>query len=336
MSLLLALVAALILSGCGKSDHFTVGGTIEAAGMQTVIVTYYASGGLKRVSQPAVDGKFNMKCESPVPTLCLVELSDGTQLASVIASNGDNIQIKASLEEPLLTEVKGNSSSSKLARWTRDNAELITSGNAEAINRSIAEFVRDNKSDMASSALMVTRFQSLGYETLADSLLTLISVSARPAPVVQNFSAVLSSQLSRKGSTNIVPMTVYTRNDSTYFYSPTAHTISMLAFVGDDRAGRDSITSSMRALCREFPAKRRLDIVEISTARDSAVWKSATARDSALWHQAWAPGTVASATISKMSVPRLPYFIVADSTGAQIYRGPSITEAERIITSRLR
>lgn len=57
---------------------------------------------------------------------------------------------------------------------------------------------------------------------------------------------------------------------------------------------------------------------------------------SAIWLQTWAPGSVASTNIGKLSIPRLPYFIVADSTGAQIYRGPSISTAENTISGKLK
>lgn len=331
----LTIIAAIILSACSKSESFSVGGVIEGAGMQTVNMTYYAAGGIKRVSQTAVEGRFAMRGNSATPTLCLIEMSDGTPLATVIAENGDKIELKASLESPLLTEVKGNRSSSKLAKWTKENAELLTSGNQDAINRAIAEFVGKNRSDMASTALVTTRFQTPGYESMADSLLTLISTSARPAAIVQNFSAVLATQLNRNAGTAVVPMTFYTRNDSTYFYTPGGHSLSLLAFLSSESAGRDTITSRMRSLRQRY-TPRRCDVIEVSLAPDSASWKQSTARDTASWRQAWGPGSIAGSTLTKLSVPRYPFFIVADSTGSQIYRGSSISAAERIITSRLK
>lgn len=51
----LTIIAAIILSACSKSESFSVGGVIEGAGMQTVNMTYYAAGGIKRVSQTAVE-----------------------------------------------------------------------------------------------------------------------------------------------------------------------------------------------------------------------------------------------------------------------------------------
>lgn len=332
---LIAAIFALALSSCSKSDHFSIGGTIDGVGMQSVTLTYYADGGLKRVTQAAVDGKFAMKGHSATPTLCLLELSDGTELATMVVSDGDKMKIKASLESPLATEVKGNGTSSKIARWIADNAEKIASGNAADINSAIAEFVGDNKSDLAATALMVTRFQTPGYETMADSLLTLISVDARPAAVVQNFSAVLASQLNQRSSVEVKPMSMYARNDSTFYFNPSRHSLSFLAFMSPAYAGRDSITPHLRNLEKRYPS-RRLEIIEISTAADSALWKQSTAPDSATWTQAWAPGSIAANAIQKLAIPRNPYFIVADSVGVQLYRGSSISEAEKLITTRLK
>lgn len=335
-SLLLYLAAflALFATSCSKADHFTVGGVMEGAGVQTVTLTYYAEGGIKQTVGQAVNGKFVLQGKSTVPTLCLVALSDGTPVATLIASNGDKIEIHTSLENPAALKVKGSGQSSKIADWLNENAEILSRGDAAAINASIAEFIGHHRSDMASTALLVTQFRTEGYESMADSLLSLISTSARPAPVVQNFSAVLSSQLNRSAGSAILPMTLYIRSDSTYFLSPAQHRVTLLAFTEPSTGGRDTVTTALRDLRGRYN-DRTCGIVEISTAIDSAEWKQATARDSATWKQAWAPGTVASATIGKLSVPRIPYFIVADSTGTQLYRGSSVSAARHLIGTRL-
>lgn len=331
--LYLAAIVAIFATGCSQADHFKVGGLMEGAGVQTVTLTYYAEGGIKQTVGQSVNGKFLLQGKSAVPTLCIVALSDGTPVATLIASNGDKIEVRTSLENPAALKVKGSGQSSKIADWLNENAELLARGDAAAINASIAEFIDDHRSDMASTALLVTQFRTDGFETMADSLLSLIDISARPAPVVQNFSAVLSSQLNRSAGSAVMPMTLYIRSDSTYFLTPAQHSVTLLAFT-EPVGGRDTVTTVLRELRGRY-SDRRCGIVEISAAVDSSTWKQATARDSATWKQAWAPGTVASSTIGKLSVPRIPYFIVADSTGTQLYRGGSVSAAHRLIGTRL-
>lgn len=71
-------------------------------------------------------------------------------------------------------------------------------------------------------------------------------------------------------------------------------------------------------------------------ARDSARWKQATARDSATWVQAWAPGSAASVDFQRLAIPALPYFVVADSSGTQVWRGGSVKLMKKNIEQRLR
>lgn len=330
----IAVFISFLLYSCSDNRDFVVRGTVEGIGMQTIVMTYYADGGIRRLNVAADNGKFMFRGSSAVPTLAVVELSDGTELATVVVKNGDKLKIEADKANPLATKVSGNGESASLARWTSGNADVIASGDASAINRSIADFVSSHKSDIASTAMLVSKFRTQGYEVLADSLFTLIDIDARPAAVVQNFSAVLAVQLNRKGSAEVLPMTLRDNNDSTYYFRPAAQTVALLAFVGN-KAGRDSITDPMRSLTERYPTKRFV-AVEISTAADSASWSDCIRNDSATWHQAWAPGSVAAAAIYKLAVPQLPYFIVSDSAGVQLYRGASVSAAVKTVENRLK
>lgn len=326
---------AIIVASCGKSDRFVIKGRISGIGSQTLALTYYAAGGLKRVKVPASDGRVTFDGVSVTPTLATVTLADGTPIATLVVKNGDKVSFTTNVDDPLSLDVSGNSASEKIAAWLRDNAHHLHDRDARSVNESIARFVAANKSSTAATALMVTQFRTEGFETLADSLFSLIDVSARPASVVQNFSTVLSAQLSTTAHADLQPMNLYSAGDTITAYNPRRHSASLLCFLPDLRAARDSITPLMRRLARSYPS-RRLKVIEISTAPDSAAWQRCIASDSATWLQTWAPGSVASTNIGKLAIPRLPYFIVADSTGAQIYRGPSISTAENTISGKLK
>lgn len=333
---IIIILLALVASGCSKKQHFEILGEISDLGAQNVSITYYADGGLKRISTAAVDGRFSLRGESPEPTLCIVEKSDGTEIATVIAANGDKVKITGELSKLPAIKVSGNASSEKLARWVSDNTPLLLSRNTEKINRSVADFIRRNTSDVAATALLVTRFYAPGYELLADSLLSEIDIKARPIAIMQNFSIVLATQLSKRQAGDVKPMTLYLRSDTVVHYSPFASSLSLLAFRSDSRpAAHDSVGDLLKTASEQY-MRHRLRVIEFSSARDSASWKRATARDSASWEQAWVPGTVASGAIHRLAVPRYPFFIVADSAGTQLYRGSSVTDARRIIDSRLK
>ena len=208
--------------------------------------------------------------------------------------------------------------------------DVLAEGNPVKINALVADFVGKNRSSEAAMAALVTQYRSDCNEIGADSLVGCIDPEARPAAMVLNFTSALSAQLSSDARADIIGMSLVNRNDSVERYNPYRHTLTLLAFVADEKAQRDTVVPVLRRLRGDF-AERRLAVLEVSAAADSAAWKSSTATDSATWTQTWTPGTVSSQQYRRMSVARVPFFIVADSTGRQLYRGGSAAGAERVL-----
>lgn len=329
------ILTALLLTACSKKKSFSIQGEIQGIGAQTVTATYYADGGLKRASVPATDNVFVISGSSKKPTLVTLALSDGTQIATLILSNGDKAKLKGDINAPYSIEVSANGDSEKIADWINDNAELLQSRNAAAINSAVAQWVGDNRSSKAATALMLTYFQTDGYEHMADSLMSLLSGDARAQEIVQNFTGVLSSQLGGSATAEVPILYLFASSDSVIAFNPRSQKALLLCFMPESRGPRDSVGSQLRQLTAAYPAAR-FRAVEISTAPDSAAWRNSISGDSATWKQTWAPATIASTSIRKLAVPRTPYFIVADSAGSQIYRGSSITAARRVVENRLK
>lgn len=330
-----SLLIILIAASCSKKKYFTISGQIEGLGAQTISITYFADGGIKRQSHPAVDGKFALRGQSSVATLCIVESYDGSELATLVVSDGDEITIKGQLGNPASFQVKGNAPSSKIAQWSADNAALLSSRNAAKINEAVAEFIRNNRKDVAAAALLVTKFYTPGFEQLADSLLTGIDPAVRRPEILQGYNSLLAAQLTKHQAGEINAFNICLRNDSTVQFNPATQSYSILAFRPATSSANDSVVKTLRRLVKDHP-KRRLKILEISMARDSALWKQSTARDSATWLQAWAPGSVASREFHKLAIPVLPFFILTDSTGMQVYRGSSVSMLKRQVDAHIK
>ena len=49
--------------------------------------------------------------------------------------------------------------------------------------------------------------------------------------------------------------------------------------------------------------------------------------DTATLQQAWAPGGIFARDVDRLAIPSLPYYIIADTAGRQIYRGSSLAAA---------
>lgn len=332
--ILLSLIATLALSSCSKRKYFAIQGEIQGLGLQTVTIVYYADGGLHQTSCAAEAGNFIVRGRSAEPTLCVLTTDDGIELATLVVSNGDKIEITGQLAQVEELQISGNPTSEKIAAWRAKNARELRFNNADKVNRSIAEFVRNNRKSPAATALLVTQFYTPGYETMADSLLSILDPSVRTTALQQNFGQILSTQLTRHLPGEVTTMQLYSRSDSVIGFNPAMHSLSLLAFRGESHQPSDSIGNTLRRITTDYP-RQRLRVVEVSMARDSTRWKQSTARDSARWDQVWGPGTVASPQLYKLNVPRTPFFILADSTGMQIFRGSSVSALQRVITASL-
>lgn len=332
----LAALLAVVGCGCSKQRYFKVKGEIEGLGSQTVTMLYYAAGGLQRTTAHGDGtGAFELQGESAVPTLAVVELADGTVLANLVAQNGNNITLEGETGNPMDIKVKGSGPSSAIAKWQNENAAILASGNAAAINQAVKRFVENNKGNIASTAILVTHFRADGYETMADSLMTIINPDVRPGSVVQNFSSVLATQLSSKTLATVKPMLLFSATDTTFYFVPSAQKISLLAFVPELRNCRDSIVPQLAALKLKY-GDRRFDVVEFASGLDSLQWRNSIKPDSASWHQVWAPGSVSAPAVRSLTVPRVPYFIVVDSAGNQLLRTHSISAANDAVRKALK
>lgn len=328
------LVAAVTLWSCSEKEDFTVRGHIEGLGTGSVTMYYYAQGGMKSVETMSVDGKFKLRGQSAMPALVTLITASSPRPYYLVASNGETIEIEGKADNPSGWTVKGNKPSKALADFVRDNAEAIEAGDYGSINSAVARYVTSHKSDIGASAILVTRFHVPGYEMLADSLLGLLSVDARPAAVMQNFGALLGRQVSSEANGDIAAMSVYAGPDSLVRMTPSRQSYALLAFTSEKRMRGDSLQKRLQWLYDTIPS-RRFKALEISLAPDSASWRRSVDGDSVAWPQAWLPGGVAAPQIARLSVPRLPFYIVCDSTGRQLYRGSSITVATDEVARRL-
>lgn len=329
-SIFMAAATLIALTSCGNSDSFRISGEIKDAGAKTIELTYCPGGEVKRITVKAVDGKFAIEGEAPQPALGFLSVSGGVPVATLIVENSEETVCEIDVEKPAEAKIKGSRDNEELAAFLRENARTLEAGNPNEINAAVAKFVGAHRDSKAATAILVTRFCSTDNEIAADSLMSLISPSARSSALLLNFSAALASQLSAEARADIVAMSLYGRNDSVIRYNPFRQKCSLLAFVGENKACRDSVLPVLRALSKDFDHKL-LKTVEISTAPDSATWRRLTDQDSASWSQAWAPGSVAAPNVRRMAVARVPFFIIADSTGRQIHRGSSARVAERIV-----
>lgn len=331
----IALIASIALVSCSDSDSFSVEGRIEGVNAQSVTLTYYAVGGLKSTTLSANGGSFSFSGKTAHPSLAVLTVApENVRIATFVVQNGDRITIDASLDDPLVTTIKGNSASEETSGWVKKNAETLKSRNEVKINQAVAEYVRKNPSKLSSTAILTGFFIPEGNEAMADSLFSMLNREVRQTEMTRAFNTVIASYLGMQTKAPVPYLSLYERRDSIVHINMLRHSLTLLCIVDDSRHSRDSIVPHLRELTDSFP-KRRLLAVEISTAPDSASWRTSIGRDSVVWPQMWALGSVSAEPLRKLNIVRVPYFIVSDSTGKPIYRGPSISNARSVIEHRL-
>lgn len=308
-------------------------GRIDGLGTATVSLTYFADGGLKRITAVSENDRFGLRGEASAPALAILD-AGGSRLATIVVRNGDKIKITGPADGSDRLKISGSSSSDKIARWVFDNREALATGDTRGINESIARFIGENKSNMASTALLSTYFNPRGYERTADSLFSLLSPEVRTPALTHNFNSVLASQLAASAGRELSSLTLYDRSDSVVTFSTRRKSYSLIAIVGTDRTQRDSVIPAMKSLSTGNWGAR-VAILEISTAPDSTAWKSSVAPDTVSWRQTWEPVALTSHALSRLSIPSVPFFIVTDSTGTQLFRGQSVTEATSAIAKKI-
>lgn len=319
-------ITALLCCSCGDNDDFRVLGTIENLGTQNLRVAYANESAVVMLTTTAIDGKFSFTGKASKETMLEIFTTDRAPLGVLTVKNGQSLDVKIDRTNPYNVTVKGNKVSEEISRFMRDNSETLSTGSPAQINDIVARYVESHTNSIASTILLLRQFDSYGHEAEADSLFKLIEPKARPDYLVSGIISVLENQIKYNSGQPVQAMNLFTEGDSLMAYNPTRSTASLLTFT---RERTDSMTQTLRKLTAKYK-KKQLQLVDIALHPDTAAWHNAIKADSAKWIHAWVPGALSNPALSQLRLPRLPYYIVADSTGRQIYRGASITQAATV------
>ncbi len=328
LSLLLLL---FLLPSCGGSDTCDIKCDIKGLGNKGIEVIY-ADRGVNRVSFHPVDGKVEMKLDLPRPALVEVFTIDNEPLFTLIGRNGEEFTVNLTLGDPSTLSVKGNEASETYSRILALNDSLLQHGSDREVNALVAREVHASPASLASTLLLINHFRTPGHELQADSLLNFIEPDARPGWLAGSYASLLAGQISAMVKNDIPAITIRTGSDTTVRYFPSRQSFSLLVFT--DKRLPDSILRQLRRL-RADNRPSRLALLEISLALDSARWKHDISSDSARWQRAWVPGGPSAYPIRNFAIPRVPFYIVADSAGHSVYRGSSFHAADTILSTRL-
>lgn len=332
-TILIALITLLatVLSGCSGPDSFEVKGHVKGDATINLRALYYVDGALQSSIFPADRGSFSFKGRAPEGAVVEILDNDYRLLGRFYAENGDEIDVTIDPKSQAAMKVeKGNEAAIRWAQWLNANAKILDGRNSKAINALVAKYVKAHPQDIVSTLIVTTVYDASADPEGASRLLSSIAPEARPTALTEALATLLTYADTSAGKRRVSPLTLMARNDTVTTFSPRKHRLSLLVF-SDENSGRaDSIVPALRRL-RKAHTDKALGIIDISLDTDTLAWQSSTRNDTATWDAAWGTGGIASAALRPLAIPRLPYFIVTDSVGSQIYRGASISQALKMI-----
>lgn len=356
--LLLALLLLPMLCACSKKNAFSVEGSISDGATMNMRAIYYDGGRLQNSVFPTDKGNFAFEGSSADGTIVELLSNDYRVLGRFYAVDGDEIKVTLDPKSVNKIRIEGNEVSQRWAKVLNDNARLLDSRDSKGINAFIARYVGSHRSDIVSTLLMMTAYDWSVSPAEGEKLLSSISPGSRPARLVEGYEASLARVGRDAAQSRVVPFTYLDENDTIGVFNPRRSTIALLAF-SDQNSGRsDSIVPTLKRIYSDAKAKGRLAaksqpvlsdrtdsvakgskglrILDFSMDGDTLSWRRGLRLDSAGFDHGWAAGSVAAPAVARLGIPRLPYFIVVDSTGAQVYRGPSLKAAEAALGKKMK
>lgn len=324
----------LFCSSCSKNE-FNLEFNLSEDITENYNVTYYASskkgGRTVQAVASVMNGRCLLKCITNLPTLVYLTNRNSNLPLVIYAEKGNKISITGKTNNPLSWDVEGNEINSSLSKWRIENEETLTTNDPAAINKTVAEFVDENKKDPVSIILMQSYFcrgeDEMGYIDLMAKLNN-VSHRKRWLKLVSRSDQYDISLAYPARIESLVMRSPYGGADTLRFDGKNAGGI--LIFWQNDMKGKTELVDSIKTLVKEFPDSSARVISDINLDNDSVVWKNTVKRDSLKTVvRLWAPAGLADNTVRKLKVNGIPYFIVLEKDGSQAYRGKEFSDAKR-------
>lgn len=330
LSLYLSFLLALVLMACSNDTKFKIEGEVAGNRTMNLRIIYFGNDNINSVLTAARDGKFVFEGSVPKGTIVEIFDNDYRVMGRLFAENGDKLKVKIDPKSPYACEVEGNEISQRWCKWNAENATTLNSRNSAAINALISKYVKAHKDDILSTLLLISCYDASLNPAEATQLMASINKEARLLAPVDAWTAGNAHVRDVSVKAKVLPIRYMDDKDSIRSFSVKGKRLSLLAFSDRKSGRRDSIIPAIRRM------RKRVNLLDMSTDIDTMAWRRSAREDSVEWSTAWVAGNVAAPGVDRLGVSSIPYFIVADSTGQQIYRGRSIKRAEAVVDSILK
>lgn len=319
---LLILVATVMLSACGHSDKFVVKGTLTTGASMNLRVIYHSGGNVVSGVTAADGGRFGFEGSSAEDALVEIYDNEYHLLCRVVARNGDDIEVTVNPSDAAQYKAAGNDITERWAAFVRGSVGART---AAARNAAVARYVTSHKSDPLSALLLMTEFDASGEGAAeADSLFGLLSAEARASGLTAGYAAILERVTSATSHAPVAAIPYLDTEGRAKIFKPRSAARTLIAVTTLDTR-RDSVAQ----LLRDIHARRAADVAEFDVDPDTLTWARSVRTDSSRWTRGWVAGSISGVAFDRLGLPGVPYLIIADSTGRQLWRGASVSEVRR-------
>lgn len=329
-------IVCMLLAGCGHGDSFRVKGTMDDGSSINLRFVYYTDGTVRTALTASTEGKFEFEGRSANPAAVEVYDNDYRLLGRFVASNGEDIGLRINRKNPYLGKASGNDVNLALTEFYNANADMLAGQDVVARNKAVAEYVKSHPDSPVSRLLLVTEFDASSSDAslLADSLFRLMAPEAQLADIAEPFACLNAHLVDEQAHTPVIAITYKSKGNRTSTFIPQRTPFSVIS-VSDGTHGRDSVLEALRTLARHEKGGR-LAVIDLSVDPDTIAWARTVRTDSATWAQGWVAGSISGQSLDRLGISAIPYFILTDSTGTQLWRGSSAAEivarAEKLIS----
>lgn len=327
LPILILLLAAL--ASCEKNE-FTLAFAVPSDVNIGCRIVYYASaknGGVIRetVAQIA-GGKGETTLPQRYPSLVFLFAGSSRMPAAIIyARHGEKFEIKGKDTDMALWEITGNKTTEALSAWRIKNRQLI-GGADDKLNKAVEAYVKDNPDSPAAAILLYCYFARRGHEKQFYRLQKILGSDVTGDEYLM--SALSAADLiTGLPDTPAIPRRLILTGDSGY-----ADTVAfakgkgaLLMFRANDDSGMSMDT--VKALLSKV---KRQDAAEIFVDTDSLSWRRHVRKDTVEGlRRLWLPLGLADSVAMNMGVRRIPFYIVLNPKGKELYRGTRWEDAAK-------
>ena len=323
----------LVVASCSKNEFFLEFNLVEDV-TDNYNVTYFATekpgmGMTVQAVASVMKGKCSLRGVTKAPTLVYISDRKNGMPLILYVKKGDKIEISGSSAAPISWNVSSEGVNTELDEWRRENQKILLTANNDSINAEIADYVEQNPDKEAGLILLLCYYdRGSNYRQYVDLMQ---QYSHLPSKMEWIMLAAFADQYTDRLAyparleTMIAKSTRKNSQDTLDF---TKRNPGFLMFWQSDSPHRKEFKDSLKKLLKEFPDTGSRVIADINLDNDSTLWRNTIRRDTIEGgKRLWVPAGFADRNIMKLRVTTLPYFIVINREGEQVYRGADLSMA---------